>query len=43
MVEILTDDPLASVDIPHMGRQDGYEVVAMERSGNLVRFALRRP
>jgi len=43
MVELLTDDPLAPVDIPHMCRQDGYEVVAVERNGNLARFALRRP
>lgn len=43
MVDILTDDPMAPIDIPHMCRQEGYEVVAVEKAGNLTRLALRRP
>ena len=28
IVRILTDDPVATVDIPHFCREEGYELVA---------------
>lgn len=42
-IEVLADDPLAAVDIPHMCRQEGYEVVQSEQDGAVVRLLLRRP
>jgi tRNA 2-thiouridine synthesizing protein A len=42
-IRIVTDDPLAPVDIPHMCRQEGYECIAMEREGAVARMTLRRP
>jgi tRNA 2-thiouridine synthesizing protein A len=41
-VEVLADDPLAAIDIPHMCRREGYEVVQSEQNGAVVRLRLRR-
>lgn len=40
---VLTDDPLAPVDIPHMCWQEGFEVVATEAGDGGVALTLRRP
>jgi tRNA 2-thiouridine synthesizing protein A len=42
-LEILCDDPLAPIDVPHMCHQQGFEVLAMERNGPVTRLVLRRP
>jgi len=42
-IEVVADDPLAEIDIPHMCRQEGYEVVSSVRDGAAVRLVLRRP
>jgi tRNA 2-thiouridine synthesizing protein A len=42
-IEILTDDPMAPIDVPHMCRHDGYEVVSLVRDGDQARMVLRRP
>ena len=42
-IEILTDDPLAPLDVPHMCRQDGFECVSLARDGDFARMVLRRP
>ena len=42
-IEVVADDPLAEIDIPHMCRQEGYEVVSSVRDGTAVRLILRRP
>ncbi len=42
-VTVIADDPLAGIDIPHMCRQDGFEVLALERDGNETRIVIRRP
>ena len=42
-IEVVADDPLAAIDIPHMCRQEGYEVVSSAREGPAVRLILRRP
>jgi tRNA 2-thiouridine synthesizing protein A len=41
-IEVLADDPMSIVDVPHMCRQEGYEVLAAERFGDASRFVLRR-
>lgn len=42
-VEVLTDDPMAWVDVPHMCRQEGFEVVSVERDGDSARMVLKAP
>ena len=38
---VLADDPLAAVDLPHLCRTHGYELVASERDGAVQVFQLR--
>jgi tRNA 2-thiouridine synthesizing protein A len=40
---ILTDDPMAPIDVPHMCRQEGYEVLSNERDGEAARMILGKP
>ena len=40
---VLTDDPLAPLDIPHMCRQEGYEMLALTRQDDRAEMQLRRP
>jgi tRNA 2-thiouridine synthesizing protein A len=42
IVEVVADDPLAHIDIPHMCRQEAIEVMDAAREGDLVRLRLRR-
>lgn len=42
-IVVLSDDPLAAIDVPHMCRQEGYEVVDIDRQTELTRLVLRRP
>lgn len=42
-LDVVADDPLAAIDIPHMCRQEGYEVVACARDGDVARLTLRKP
>lgn len=41
-VIIITDDPLAPIDVPHMCQQEGYEVLAVEKAAGSTTLALRR-
>jgi tRNA 2-thiouridine synthesizing protein A len=40
---VLTDDPLAPVDIPHMCIQEGYAHVSTLTEGTVSRIVVRRP
>lgn len=42
-IEILTDDPMAPVDVPHMCREAGYECLCVRASGPGHALLLRRP
>jgi tRNA 2-thiouridine synthesizing protein A len=42
-IEILTDDPMAPIDVPHMCRHEGFELVSLARDGDQTRMVLRRP
>jgi tRNA 2-thiouridine synthesizing protein A len=42
-LDVIADDPLAAVDIPHMCAQASFEVLASRSEGQLVRLTLRRP
>jgi tRNA 2-thiouridine synthesizing protein A len=41
-LEVLTDDPMAIVDVPHMCRQEGFEVLVEEKTAGGARFLLRK-
>jgi len=41
-IVVLTDDPMAPIDIPHMCANEGFEVLAVERNGSEARMTLRR-
>ena len=43
MIEVVTDDPMAPIDVPHMCRQEGYEVDAVIKEDSCTRMLLRRP
>ena len=42
-IEIVTDDPMAPIDVPHMCRQENFEVIRVSRDGNIARMVLRKP
>lgn len=42
-IEVLADDPLAPVDVPHMCREEGIEIVEIDLQDACTRFVLRRP
>ena len=42
-IEIVSDDPLAAVDVPHMCHHENFEVVSLKRDGDLARMVLRKP
>jgi tRNA 2-thiouridine synthesizing protein A len=42
-IEIVTDDPMAPIDVPHMCRNEGFEFVSVVRDGDQARMVLRRP
>jgi tRNA 2-thiouridine synthesizing protein A len=35
-------DPMAAIDIPHLVRQDGHELVAQQRQGDMLSFQIRK-
>jgi len=39
---VLADDPMAPIDVPHMCRTEGYEVLRIERAGDRSRMWLGR-
>ena len=42
-IEIVTDDAMAPIDVPHMCRHEGFEFVSVTRDGDQARMVLRRP
>lgn len=42
VIEVICDDPLAHLDVPHMCRHENIEVIDQQRDGDVVRFLLRR-
>jgi tRNA 2-thiouridine synthesizing protein A len=41
-LEVITNDPMAAVDIPHMCHHEGFTVLRQARDGSETRFVLRR-
>ena len=42
-IRVVTDDPMAPIDVPHMCRQEGFDVVKVTREGDVARMVLKRP
>jgi len=42
-LDVIADDPLAAIDIPHMCAQESFSVLSNRRVGQIVRFRLSRP
>ena len=43
VVVVLTDDPVAPIDVPHMCASEGFEVLDVQRNGDESRMTLRKP
>ena len=43
VLEILCDDPLCHLDVPHMCRYENFELLSLERDGDIARIVLRKP
>ena len=41
--EILCDDPLCGIDIPHMCRSENFAVLSLERRGETTRMVVQKP
>jgi tRNA 2-thiouridine synthesizing protein A len=41
-IDVLADDPMAKIDVPHMCRQEGYEVVSQSETPSGSHFTLRK-
>ncbi len=41
-IALLSDDPLAPIDVPHMCAQEGFDVISVTWKGPLARMLLRR-
>ncbi len=42
IIEVICDDPLAHIDVPHMCRQENIEILQQRRDGDIVHLWLRR-
>ncbi len=42
-IEVWVDDPMAVVDVPHMCRGEGYDILDVIRETAFARLILRRP
>jgi tRNA 2-thiouridine synthesizing protein A len=40
---VAADDPMAAIDVPHMCRNEGYEVLEVATADGVTRFVLKRP
>lgn len=43
VLAVLTDDPMAPIDVPYLCAEDGIETIGIERSGDKARILLRKP
>jgi tRNA 2-thiouridine synthesizing protein A len=43
LFDIVADDPLAAIDIPHMCAHESFDIVSVHRDGACVRPRLRTP
>jgi len=43
VVVVIADDPMASIDVPHMCASEGFEVLEVQRLGDESRIIIRKP
>ena len=43
VVVVLSDDPMAPIDVPHMCAGEGFEVLEIQRLGDELRMIIRKP
>jgi tRNA 2-thiouridine synthesizing protein A len=41
-IAVISDDPLAPIDVPHMCAREGFDVISVTRDGTTARMVLRR-
>jgi tRNA 2-thiouridine synthesizing protein A len=39
---LLTDDPMAAIDVPNFCREEGHRLVATRRDGRTLRFEIEK-
>jgi tRNA 2-thiouridine synthesizing protein A len=42
VLEVLADDPMAAIDMPHFCQEHGHALLSQEKQGTTWRFAIRR-
>lgn len=42
LVQLLADDPMARIDVPHFAAQAGYEIVDSNNAGGQLSFTVRK-
>ncbi|WP_370676408.1 sulfurtransferase TusA family protein [Pleomorphomonas sp. PLEO] len=42
LVIVEATDPMAAIDIPHVCREQGHQLVATEKDGPILRFTIAR-
>ncbi len=42
-IAVVSDDPLAGVDLPHLCNREGYDLVSQEQVDGVTTVVLRRP
>ena len=43
LLRLLTDDPLARIDVPHYAAQAGLELLSLETEGRQIVAVVRKP
>lgn len=42
-IEVFCDDPFCHADVPLMCRNENFDVISVERDGDIARMILRKP
>jgi tRNA 2-thiouridine synthesizing protein A len=42
VVDLIVDDPLARIDVPHFARESGHDLVEIADEHGVIRFRLRK-
>lgn len=42
VVELIADDPMARIDVPHFAREAGHELVEIADQAGMLRFKVRK-
>jgi len=42
VVELIADDPLARIDVPHFARESGHEIIEIADQRGVLRFKVKK-